>query len=109
MPQIFFGGGMWESNPPRTLQTPNTGFEDQEAHQLPFYPQITYTGIKSSQPTKSIKNFVNPTYYPIIYFCLITFLYYQIIVDFSRVFIHNNEYKLNFILECSLFYGFGNY
>ena len=28
----LFGEGMWESNPPRTLLTPHTGFEDQEAH-----------------------------------------------------------------------------
>ena len=25
---IIFGEGMWESNPPRTLLTPNTSFED---------------------------------------------------------------------------------
>ena len=31
---------MWESNPPGTLLTPHTGFEDQEAHQLPNYPHI---------------------------------------------------------------------
>ena len=35
---ISFGEGMWESNPPRTLLTPHTGFEDQEAHQSPIYP-----------------------------------------------------------------------
>ncbi len=29
------GGGEWESNPPRTGSPPNTGFEDQEQHQLP--------------------------------------------------------------------------
>ena len=32
---IIFGERVWESNPPRTLLTPNTGFEDQGAHQLP--------------------------------------------------------------------------
>ena len=32
---------MWESNPPRTLLTPHTGFEDQEAHQLPIYPHFS--------------------------------------------------------------------
>ena len=37
---IFTGGSMWESNPPRMLLTPHTGFEDQEAHQLPIYPHI---------------------------------------------------------------------
>ena len=36
----FTGGSMWESNPPRMLLTPHTGFEDQEAHQLPIYPHI---------------------------------------------------------------------
>lgn len=29
---------MWESNPPRTLLTPHTGFEDQEAPQHPSTP-----------------------------------------------------------------------
>ena len=33
--EIVFGERVWESNPPRTLLTPNTGFEDQGAHQLP--------------------------------------------------------------------------
>ena len=37
---IFSGEGMWESNPPGTLLTPHTGFEDQEAHQSPIYPHI---------------------------------------------------------------------
>ena len=36
----LFGEGMWESNPPRTLLTPHTGFEDQETHQLSIYPHI---------------------------------------------------------------------
>ncbi len=36
----FSGEDVWESNPPRTLFTPYTGFEDQEAHQLPTRPQI---------------------------------------------------------------------
>ena len=35
--EIIFGERVWESNPPRTLLTPNTGFEDQGAHQLPDY------------------------------------------------------------------------
>ena len=39
---LSFGGGMWESNPPGTLLTPHTGFEDQEAHQSPNYPHITF-------------------------------------------------------------------
>ena len=40
--KMFFSGeGMWESNPPRTLLTPHTGFEDQEAHQLLIYPHIS--------------------------------------------------------------------
>ena len=33
---------MWESNPPRTRLTPNTGFEDQGAHQLPYHAQILF-------------------------------------------------------------------
>ena len=33
--EIISGERVWESNPPRTLLTPNTGFEDQGAHQLP--------------------------------------------------------------------------
>gem|GEM_PF-6293566 len=35
---IQFGGSMWESNPPMRLPTPNTGFEDQRAHQHPSTP-----------------------------------------------------------------------
>ena len=48
---------MWESNPPRTLQTPNTGFEDQEAHQLPNYPRITVIDITISQILLDYKAF----------------------------------------------------
>lgn len=33
-----FGGSMWESNPPKKLLTPRTGFEDQRAHQHPSTP-----------------------------------------------------------------------
>jgi hypothetical protein len=29
---------MWESNPPKRLLTPRTGFEDQRAHQHPSIP-----------------------------------------------------------------------
>ena len=29
---------MWESNPPKRLLTPQTGFEDQRAHQHPSTP-----------------------------------------------------------------------
>ena len=36
-----FGGSMWESNPPMRLPTPNTGFEDQRAHQHPSTPIIS--------------------------------------------------------------------
>lgn len=32
------GESTWESNPPKKLLTPHTGFEDQEAHQHPFAP-----------------------------------------------------------------------
>lgn len=32
------GGSMWESNPPERLLTPQTGFEDQRAHQHPSTP-----------------------------------------------------------------------
>ena len=35
----IFGEGVWESNSPRTLYAPNTGFEDQEAHQVPIHLQ----------------------------------------------------------------------
>ena len=38
----FTGGRMWESNPPRMLLTPHTGFEDQEAHQLPIYSHLYF-------------------------------------------------------------------
>ena len=43
---LSFGEGMWESNPPRTLLTPHTGFEDQETHQLSIYPHILIISIK---------------------------------------------------------------
>ncbi len=33
---------MWESNPPMRLPTPNTGFEDQRAHQHPSTPILLY-------------------------------------------------------------------
>ena len=33
------GGNMWESNPPKRLFTPVTGFEDQGAHQHPSTPE----------------------------------------------------------------------
>lgn len=42
---IIFGEGMWESNPPRTLLTPNTSFEDQGAHQLPNYPHLHFISL----------------------------------------------------------------
>ncbi len=32
-PRILRGGSMWESNPPRTVMPPATGFEVQETHQ----------------------------------------------------------------------------
>lgn len=35
-----FGGNMWESNPPKKLQTPYAGFEDQRAHQNSSTPII---------------------------------------------------------------------
>lgn len=31
--------GMWESNPPKKLLTPHTGFEDQREHQNPSTPE----------------------------------------------------------------------
>ena len=31
--QGFIGGSTWESNPPMTLLTPHSGFEDRKAHQ----------------------------------------------------------------------------
>ena len=65
MLEALFGEGMWESNPPRTLLTPHTGFEDQETHQLSIYP---HTSI----------DYFNQAY-----------LLYQIIIDFSSVFVHN--------------------
>ena len=37
-----FGGNMWESNPPKRLFTPITGFEDQGAHQHPSTPECRY-------------------------------------------------------------------
>lgn len=40
--ESFSGERVWESNPPRTRLTPNTGFEDQGAHQLPNHAHITY-------------------------------------------------------------------
>ena len=36
---IFFGEGMWESNPPGRLLIPYTDFEDQRAHQNPSTPK----------------------------------------------------------------------
>lgn len=37
---FLFGGNIWESNPSGTGLAPHTGFEDQEAHQLPIYPHF---------------------------------------------------------------------
>ncbi len=36
----IYGGSMWESNPPKTLLTPHTGFEDQRQHQPPPTPIV---------------------------------------------------------------------
>ena len=41
------GESTWESNPPKKLLTPHTGFEDQEAHQHPFAPIRKIIHIKS--------------------------------------------------------------
>lgn len=101
---------MWESNPPRTLQTPNTGFEDQEAHQLPFYPHIQFSQALQAffyiNAVNGQNEFLELHMQFVILFSLTCFLYYQIIVDFSRVFVHNIKYKLNFILERGLFVDF---
>ena len=35
---ISHGGRAWESNPPKKLLTPITGFEDQGVHQHPSTP-----------------------------------------------------------------------
>ena len=35
---IYFGGNMWESNPPRRFLANITGFEDRGAHQHPSTP-----------------------------------------------------------------------
>ena len=37
----FYGGNMWESNPPRQLFTTLTGFEDRGAHQHPSAPMYS--------------------------------------------------------------------
>ena len=34
----YFGGNMWESNPPGRFLAPLTGFEDRGAHQHPATP-----------------------------------------------------------------------
>lgn len=41
--RLSSGGNMWESNPPRKLLTPRTGFEDQKAHQHPSTPKAFYS------------------------------------------------------------------
>lgn len=41
-----YGESTWESNPPKKLLTPHTGFEDQEAHQHPFAPIMKIILIK---------------------------------------------------------------
>lgn len=35
----YIGGNVWESNPPKKLLTPHTGFEDQREHQNPSTPE----------------------------------------------------------------------
>ena len=37
---IYYGGSMWESNPPKKLLTPHAGFEDQRAHQDSSTPKL---------------------------------------------------------------------
>ena len=41
----FLGEGMWESNPPKKLLTPITGFEDRGAHQHPSTPMLERTTV----------------------------------------------------------------
>ncbi|GEM_PF-3156705 len=41
-----FGGSAGESNPPRTLVTPYTGFEDQASHQTRRASRVSETGAK---------------------------------------------------------------
>ena len=40
------GGNVWESNPPRMVLAPNTGFEVREGHQSPCAPAGVFTGNK---------------------------------------------------------------
>ena len=48
---LFFkiGGNVWESNPPKRLLTPYTGFEDQRAHQNSSTPML-----KDCKPEKRV-------------------------------------------------------
>ena len=47
-PEDFLGEGMWESNPPKKLLTPITGFEDRGAHQHPSTPMLERTTVRSA-------------------------------------------------------------
>ena len=49
----FFGGKVWESNPPEKLLTPHAGFEDQREHQNPSSPR---TGLLYHGQPGSCKN-----------------------------------------------------
>jgi hypothetical protein len=53
---LFFGGKVWESNPPEKLLTPHAGFEDQREHQNPSSPRtgLLYHGHPVSCKTVSI-------------------------------------------------------
>ncbi len=44
-----FGGSTWESNPPKRLLTPQTGFEDQRTHQHPSTPKRKDDKLESYQ------------------------------------------------------------
>lgn len=50
----YIGGNVWESNPPKKLLTPHTGFEDQREHQNPSTPE-TKQSYHSFEP-ESITN-----------------------------------------------------
>src|SRR5699024_8204526 len=88
---------MWESNPPRTLLTPDTGFEDQEAHQLLIYLHVMLFRIDNLPHLTTNFNRKIIKYLSIVF--------EQLAVDISRLFIHNCNNLLDAVLECGLLYG----
>lgn len=56
------GGSVWESNPPETLLTPHTGFEDQASHQAQSAPVSTSVLLRTAH-VGSIRDGEGPVKY----------------------------------------------